>query len=76
MVAKNEITGDFIKTRGTFSKEGEDNFDKIFGKRNVRGKKLYDYPEDDDSWDEARLDVIGQNGPTGLHYLTEEESND
>ena len=29
---------------------------------------LNEYPEDDDSWDEARLDIIGQNGPTGLHY--------
>ena len=29
---------------------------------------LNEYPEDDDPWDEARLDIIGQNGPTGLHY--------
>ena len=29
---------------------------------------LNEYPEDDDLWDEARLDIIGQNGPTGLHY--------
>lgn len=35
---------------------------------------LNEYPEDDDSWDEARLDIIGQNGPTGLHY--DGESND
>jgi hypothetical protein len=23
-------------------------------------------------WDEARIDVIGQNGPSGLHYKDEE----
>lgn len=35
---------------------------------------LNEYPEDDDLWDEARVDIIGQNGPTGLHY--DGESND
>lgn len=76
MAAKNDITGDLIKTRGMLSKKGEDAFDQIFGKRDVRGRKidLNEYPEDDDSWDEARLDIIGQNGPTGLHY--DGESND
>jgi hypothetical protein len=43
----------------------------------VMAKEMIDveeHPEDDDSWDEARLDIIGQNGPTGLHY--DGESND
>jgi hypothetical protein len=71
MVAKNDITGDLIKTRGGLSKDGEENFDLIFGKRDVRGRKidLDEYPE---NWDEDRIDVIGQNGGTGLHYLNEE----
>ena len=25
-------------------------------------------PEEDEAWDEKRIDVIGQNGPTGEHY--------
>lgn len=79
MAAKNDITGDLIKTRGMLSKKGEDAFDQIFGKRDVRGRKidLNEYPEDPDFWDESRVDVIGQNGSTGLHYLNEEgDSND
>ena len=30
MVAKNEITGDLIKTKGLYSKQGEESFDSIF----------------------------------------------
>lgn len=79
MATRNDITGDLIQTRGALSKEGEDNFDQIFGRRDVRGRKidLSEYPEDPDVWDESRIDVIGQNGSTGLHYLNEEgESNE
>lgn len=32
MVAKNDITGDSIRTGG-YSKQGEDNYDLIFGKK-------------------------------------------
>lgn len=76
MAAKNDITGDLIITKHKKSVDFDERFDAIFGKRDYRNKKLNEYPEDDDPWDEARLDVIGQNGPTGLHYLSEEESND
>lgn len=39
------------------SKEYDANYDKIFRKKK-------------DDWDEARIDVIGQNGNTGEHYST------
>jgi hypothetical protein len=56
---------DKIKTKVP-SKEYSDNYDKIFG------KKIVDviYP---DSWDEERIDIIGQNGALGLHYPDEQE---
>ena len=77
MAAKNDITGDLIKTKGMLSKKGEDAFDQIFGKRDFRNRKiqqqLNEYPEDPDFWDESRVDQIGANGPSGLHYLNEEE---
>ena len=56
MAAKNDITGDLIKTRG-------------------RKLDLNEYPNEPDPWDESRMDVIGQNGSTGLHYLNEEGKN-
>ena len=37
MVARNDITGDKIQTREGLSKQGEDNFDKIFGKKKTNG---------------------------------------
>jgi len=33
MASKNDITGDKIQTKGVLSKEGEANWDKIFGKK-------------------------------------------
>jgi hypothetical protein len=79
MARRNDVTGDKIQTKGVFSKEAEDNFDLIFGKKtkdplcNVCGKSLAgtkecawtSCPLD---WDESRLDTIGQNGNEGLHY--------
>lgn len=80
---RNEITGDLIRTKHKRSEDFEDNFDAIFGKRDFRNRKiqqqeqLNEYPNDPDPWDESRIDRIGSNGPTGLHYLNEEEiSND
>ena len=29
--------------------------------------------EPDDDWDEDRMDIIGSNGPTGLHYESDSE---
>lgn len=74
MAAKNEITGDNLISRG-FSKEGEANFDAIFGtKKKTNGGyvppplPLNEYPnnsDDPEEWDERRMDIIGQNGPVG-----------
>jgi hypothetical protein len=58
MVARNNITGDKIQSKKN-SEAYENNFDKIFGKK----KK-----EIDISFDEDRIDVIGQNGNDGEHY--------
>jgi hypothetical protein len=78
---RNEITGDLIRTKHKRSSDFDDRFDAIFGKRDCRNRKitqqLNEYPEDPDAWDESRMDLIGANGPSGLHYLNEEEiSND
>ena len=74
MAAKNDITGDTIKSRVN-SKEFEDNFDAIFRQKDplckVCGKSLSDkgnecaYTACPLNWDEARCDVIGQNGNIG-----------
>jgi len=78
---RNDITGDLIRTKQKRSASFDDSFDTIFGKRDFRNRKitqqLNEYPEDPDAWDETRMDLIGKNGPSGLHYLNEEEiSND
>jgi len=77
MASRNDVTGDLIKSRKN-SKEFEDNFDKIFRKNkdplcDVCGKSLSATKECawtgcPLNWDEARVDIIGQNGPTGDHY--------
>ena len=36
MATRNDVTGDALISR-TLSKEGEDNFDKIFGKKKTNG---------------------------------------
>ncbi len=63
MSAKNDITGDLIKTKG-HSPAYEDNYDRIFGKPKPKQADLFEGTE----WDEARIDAIGQNGNTGEHY--------
>lgn len=40
MASKNDITGDSIRTKGTLSKEGRDNWDKIFGKKKQEQQDL------------------------------------
>jgi hypothetical protein len=77
MTSRNDVTGDLIKSRKN-SKEFEDNFDKIFRKNkdplcDVCGKSLTATKECAFTgcplnWDESRVDIIGQNGPTGDHY--------
>ena len=73
MVARTEITGDKIQTRDALSKEGEANFDRIFG---VKKKEKYVPPPlpdwgDEDS--ERRVDIIGSNGNIG-YGPTDQES--
>lgn len=68
MASRNDVTGDLIKTKGVLSKQGEDNWDRIFGKKK---QPLNEYPDngtDPDKWDEARIDVVGSNGNEGDHY--------
>lgn len=78
MASRNDVTGDLIKSRKN-SKEFEDNFDKIFRKNkdplcDVCGKTLSSKGQECAwtgcplNWDETRVDIIGQNGPTGDHY--------
>ena len=38
MATKNDITGDSIKSKG-LSKKGKDNWDKIFGKKDIKVRK-------------------------------------
>jgi hypothetical protein len=87
LTAKNDITGDLIKSK-TNSKEYEDNFDRVFRCKvedslcKICGKELSTVkecawtscPKWLAEWDEERADRIGQNGNEGLHY--EENSND
>ena len=76
MVARNDITGDLIKSRDKLSPEGEENFDKIFGvKKKTNGgwvppplNNPQSAQELIDDWDESRVDTIGSNGNEGLHY--------
>lgn len=76
MASRNDVTGDLIKSRKN-TKEFEDNYDKIFRNKDplcdVCGKSLTATKECawtgcPLNWDEARCDIIGQNGPTGDHY--------
>jgi hypothetical protein len=61
MSNRNEITGDKLITK-TKSKSYDDNYDKIFGKKEPTERN----PDPD--WDEGRVDVIGQNGNDGEGY--------
>ena len=74
-MSRNDITGDSIRSK-PLSKEAEDNWDRIFGKR-IKEQKLSnddmlpEYELDKSSGEVkkvSRIDIIGQNGPTGEHY--------
>lgn len=76
MASKNEITGDSIVSKHN-SKQFEENFERIFGKKNtlcdVCGKDLQATKECawtscPLNWDESRIDIISSNGNDGLHY--------
>ena len=81
MATWNDITGDPLVSK-MLTKEGGDNFEKIFGKRKTNGgwtppvdtveltptapDKPLDYAED---WQpETRARAIAQNGNSGDHY--------
>jgi hypothetical protein len=75
MVAKNDITGDEIKSRGS-SKKFKDNLDKIkpscyndckYLVNTLTKCRVCSWKNKDD-WDESRIDTIGQNGNDGDHY--------
>jgi hypothetical protein len=42
-MSKNDITGDSIRTKGILSEEGEQNWDRIFGKK--KKQEIDEYPE-------------------------------
>ena len=71
-MSKNDITGDSIRSK-PLSKEAEENWDKIFGKR-IKEQKLSNedmlpsYELDKSTGEISRIDVIGQNGNDGEHY--------
>lgn len=70
MASYNDVTGDKIQSRVS-TKQYEDNFDKIFGKKTKVAPTAVtpDKPvEPTDDWDEERVDIIGSNGNTGDHY--------
>lgn len=81
MVARNDITGDLIKSKTTMGKEFEDNFTKIFGEKkrekyipppleNIQATpvKPVEYAED---WQSSERDrAVAQNGNVGY---TEEQ---
>ena len=56
MATRNPITGDALISR-TLSKEGEDNFDRIFGKKKTNGGWI---PPDDVYEQEEKLDRINR----------------
>ena len=56
MATRNDVTGDALISR-TLSKEGEDNFDKIFGKKKTNGGWI---PLDDVYEQEEKLDRINR----------------
>lgn len=77
MASRNDVTGDKIQTKGVLSKEGEANWDTIFGKK--KPIKLTQHEvnsietiealiEIHDAKRRARIDTIGQNGNDGIHY--------
>lgn len=75
MAAKNDITGDDIKSRGNSDKfkEGMDkikplcfNDCKYLMDTYTKCRVCYWHPKN--QWNEERIDIIGQNGNEGDHY--------
>ena len=63
MTSKNNITGDWIKSKPN-SEQFEENFDSIFRKTEDPIKKPFPH----NILKQSRIDVVGQNGNDGVHY--------
>jgi len=69
MTAKNDVTGDLLKSKPT-TKQYEDNYDKIFSNDRV-ARITITTNQPVEHWteeEEKRIDIIGQNGNTGDCY--------
>lgn len=72
MASQNDHTGARLVSK-PLSKDGQDNWDRIFAKK-IKEQKLSnddmlpEYGLDKSTGEVSRIDVIGQNGNTGEHY--------
>lgn len=73
-MSKNDITGDSLISK-PLSKEAEENWDRIFGKRikeqKLSNDDLQEYELNKSTGEMqpvSRIDIIGQNGNDGEHY--------
>ena len=64
--ARNDVTGDKLISK-TLSKEGEANWDRIFGKKDKTQDPITK-PFPHNILRQSRIDTIGQNGNEGIHY--------
>ena len=64
MASKYSEAGKGSTTKLKQKEKWDDNYDSIFGK-----KEEYFDSDETTSWDEDRIDIIGQNGATGEHYI-------
>ena len=66
--ATNDITGDKLISK-TLSKEGEANWDRIFGKKDKTQDPITKpFPHNILKENVSRIEQIGQNGNDGIHY--------
>jgi hypothetical protein len=78
LVSQNEHTGARLVSK-TLSKEGQENWDLIFGKR-IKEQKLtqedliMNMDQVSQEVTSSRIDIIGQNGNEGDHYSRSQES--
>jgi hypothetical protein len=70
MASKYSEAGKGSTTKLKQKKAYDENYERIWGKKE---NKLYEdrYYDSDESndWDYDRIDIIGQNGATGDHYI-------
>ena len=66
--AKNDITGDWIKSKPA-SDMFEQNFDRIFRQKKVEEKLEESIKDNEELYKSvSRIEQIGQNGNDGIHY--------